>query len=217
MERLGLGWETLHAEHPRLVMLSITGFGSSGPYAGQRVYDTVIQAVSGMADAHPDEQTGEPRLLRTLMCDKVTALTAAQAVTAALLARAGDGCGRLVEVNMLDAAVAFLWPEAFYNHAFLDEPPAPVDRDLADRPVRLPLRSGLVGPAPVTGRLSGRDRRFARAGHHHFAHVGARGVGEVHERLHFRTLQRFFRNPSSEPERLKDAAMLPSRISWISR
>ncbi|MEY4752201.1 MAG: hypothetical protein RIQ60_4415 [Pseudomonadota bacterium] len=126
MERLGLGWETLHAQHPRLVMLSITGFGSSGPYAGQRVYDTVIQAVSGMADAHPDEQTGEPHLLRTLMCDKVTALTAAQAATAALLARAGDGRGRHVEVNMLDAAVAFLWPEAFYNHAFLDEPPAPV-------------------------------------------------------------------------------------------
>ena len=126
MDRLGLPWERLHAEHPRLVMLSITGYGPDGPRAGERVYDTVIQAVSGMADAHPDERSGEPRLLRTLMCDKVTALTAAQALTAALLARGRDGQGRRVEVNMLDAAVAFLWPEAGYNHAFLDEPPEPV-------------------------------------------------------------------------------------------
>ncbi len=126
MERLGLAWERLHADHPRLVVLSITGYGPDGPRAGERVYDTVIQAVSGMADAHPDECSGEPRLLRTLMCDKVTALTAAQALTAALLARDRDGRGRRVEVNMLDAAVAFLWPEAGYNHAFLDEPPEPV-------------------------------------------------------------------------------------------
>jgi len=85
----------------------------------------VIQAVAGIADAHADPHSGEPQLLQTLMCDKVTALTAAQAISAALFARerAGDRRGQKIELAMLDAAVAFLWPEALYNHSFLDEPP----------------------------------------------------------------------------------------------
>jgi crotonobetainyl-CoA:carnitine CoA-transferase CaiB-like acyl-CoA transferase len=88
--------------------------------AGYRVYDPVIQAVSGFADAHPDPETGEPRLLQTLLCDKITALTAAQALTAALLARGPEGRGQKIELSMLDAALSFLWPEALYNHSFLD-------------------------------------------------------------------------------------------------
>ena len=132
LERLGFGYAAVAAFNPRLVYLSISGFGPTGPYAGQRVYDTVIQAVAGVADAHPHPETGEPLLQRTLVCDKVTALTAAQAVTAALYARdrpperGGSGRGQKVELAMLDATVVFLWPEAFYNHGFLDEPPAPV-------------------------------------------------------------------------------------------
>jgi crotonobetainyl-CoA:carnitine CoA-transferase CaiB-like acyl-CoA transferase len=51
-------------------------------------------------------------------------LTAAQAVTAALFARSRDGQGRRVEVSMLDATVAFQWPDAMYNHVWVDEPPA---------------------------------------------------------------------------------------------
>jgi crotonobetainyl-CoA:carnitine CoA-transferase CaiB-like acyl-CoA transferase len=132
LARLGFGFDAVAALNPRLVYLSISGYGPSGPYAGQRVYDTVIQAVAGVADAHPHPETGEPLLQRTLVCDKVTALTAAQAVTAALYERdraaerGGSGRGQLVQLAMLDATVAFLWPEAFYNHGFLDQPPAPV-------------------------------------------------------------------------------------------
>lgn len=125
MQRLGFGWEAVQALNPRLVYLSISGFGQTGPCANWRVYDPVIQAVAGFADAHPDPLTQEPRLLQTLMCDKITALTAAQALTAALLERQATGRGRRIELSMLDAALAFLWPEALYNHAFLDAPPAP--------------------------------------------------------------------------------------------
>jgi crotonobetainyl-CoA:carnitine CoA-transferase CaiB-like acyl-CoA transferase len=126
MARLGLSYEDVAAFNPGIVYLSISGFGQTGPNAQVRVYDPVIQAVSGFADAHPDPRTGEPQLLQTLLCDKVTALTAAQALTAALFARQRSGRGQKIELSMLDAAVSFLWPEAFYNHAFQDEAPAPM-------------------------------------------------------------------------------------------
>lgn len=126
MERLGLGAEAMLAANPRLVYLSITGFGPDGPDAGARAYDTVIQARSGLAANHPHPVTGEPTLLPSAVCDKLTALTAAQAVTAALVARARDGRGRHVQVAMLDAAVAFQWPEAMFNQVFIDEPPPPM-------------------------------------------------------------------------------------------
>ena len=126
MARLGFAYEQVKVWNPRIVYLSISGFGQTGPYSGYRVYDPVIQAVSGFADAHPDPDTQEPRLLQTLMCDKITALTAAQAITAALLGRQASGEGCRIELSMLDAALSFLWPEALYNHSILDKPPAPV-------------------------------------------------------------------------------------------
>ena len=126
MQRLGFAYEQAKAWNPRIVYLSISGFGQTGPYSSYRVYDPVIQAVSGFADAHPDFDTQEPRLLQTLMCDKITALTAAQAITAALHGRQASGEGCRIELSMLDAGLSFLWPEALYNHSFLDNPPAPV-------------------------------------------------------------------------------------------
>jgi crotonobetainyl-CoA:carnitine CoA-transferase CaiB-like acyl-CoA transferase len=123
LARLGFSHAEVERFNPGIVYLSISGFGQTGPKAQVRVYDPVIQAVAGFADAHPNPHTGEPQLLQTLMCDKVTALTAAQAITAALFARERSGRGQKIELSMLDAAVSFLWPEAFYNHAFLDDAP----------------------------------------------------------------------------------------------
>ena len=114
----------LSKANPRLVYVSITGFGQSGPYADGRVYDAVIQAVSGISVAHPNQATGEPTLLATAVCDKLSALTAAQAICAALFARERHGGhGIKLELSMLDAALAFQWPDAMYNHTFLIEPP----------------------------------------------------------------------------------------------
>ncbi len=123
LARLGFSYEVVSALNPRIVYLSISGFGQTGPQAGYRVYDPVIQAVSGFADAHPDLASGEPKLLQTLLCDKITALTAAQSIGAALHARSVTGKGQKIELSMLDSAVAFLWPEALYNHTFLDDQP----------------------------------------------------------------------------------------------
>jgi crotonobetainyl-CoA:carnitine CoA-transferase CaiB-like acyl-CoA transferase len=127
MARLGLSPERLAQINPRLIACSITGFGPDGPYRNIRVYDPVIQAVSGIAAAQTDRQ-GTPGLVRHLVADKVTALTTAQAITAALLRRergGPDAPGERVEVAMLDAAIAFNWPESMYNLAFQDDPPPP--------------------------------------------------------------------------------------------
>jgi crotonobetainyl-CoA:carnitine CoA-transferase CaiB-like acyl-CoA transferase len=126
LARLGLSWDRLQAINPRLIYCSITGFGPDGPYQNVRVYDPVIQAVSGIAASQTDKE-GTPGLVRHLVADKVTALTAAQAITAALLRRERGGAGAAgerVEVAMLDAAIAFNWPDGMYNDAFLDDAPA---------------------------------------------------------------------------------------------
>ncbi|WP_334188749.1 CaiB/BaiF CoA transferase family protein [Noviherbaspirillum sp.] len=123
MARLGLDYEQVRKSNPRLIYLSISGFGQSGPYAHARVYDYVIQAASGFADAHAGAESGTPGLLPTLLCDKLTALNASQAVCAALHARHARHEGQKIELSMLDASIAFLWPEAMYNHGFLEDPP----------------------------------------------------------------------------------------------
>jgi crotonobetainyl-CoA:carnitine CoA-transferase CaiB-like acyl-CoA transferase len=123
MERLGFGAERCAELNPRLIFASITGFGQDGPYANIRVYDMVVQAVSGIAATQVDLK-GQPSLVRSLIADKVTAVTMAQAITAALFHRERTGVAQRVDVAMLDAAVAFNWPDAMYNHSFVDDPPA---------------------------------------------------------------------------------------------
>ena len=86
---------------------AITGFGPDGPRAADKAYDAVIQALGGLAASQRDPATGAPVILASTVSDKVTALTAAQAITAALFARERDGRGRRVEVAMLDATLSF--------------------------------------------------------------------------------------------------------------
>ncbi len=122
MSRLGLGYDDLAAINPNLVYTSISGYGPSGPYSGRRVYDNVIQAASGLASVQTDPATGEPAMFRTLVCDKSTAYTAAQAITAALYARAtGRAAGQHIELAMIDTAIAFLWPDSAMDAALLDD------------------------------------------------------------------------------------------------
>jgi hypothetical protein len=86
-ERVGAGEDAVRAIRPDIIYVSISGFGEQGPYAKQRTYDPMIQALSGLADIQRDRDTGRPRMVRTIIADYTTALTAAQAVTAALFAR----------------------------------------------------------------------------------------------------------------------------------
>ena len=120
IERLGLGYEDLRAANPELVYVSISGFGPDGPYAAKGAYDTVIQAYGGLAASQADPETEEPQFLRQTAADKITALMAAQAITAALFARErGDG-GQHLRLSMLDAVVSFLWADAAGNEVLVD-------------------------------------------------------------------------------------------------
>jgi crotonobetainyl-CoA:carnitine CoA-transferase CaiB-like acyl-CoA transferase len=111
IERMGFGEDVVRALNPDIVYVSISGFGDSGPYAHQRVYDPVIQALSGLAAIQADGETGRPKMIRTIIPDKTTAVTAAQAITAALFSRERTGEGQHIRLAMLDTMVAYLWPE----------------------------------------------------------------------------------------------------------
>ncbi len=118
-ERLGVGEAALRAVAPNLIYVSISGFGEKGPCAHQRVYDPIIQARSGLAAVQRDRETERPRMVRTAIADKLTGLTAAQAMTAALLARERSGEGQHVRLAMLDAMLSFLWPEGMSQYTFV--------------------------------------------------------------------------------------------------
>lgn len=128
IDRMGLGVDVLHAINPSLIYVSISGFGKSGPYANKRVYDPVIQALSGLAYVQRDRDSGRPRMVRTIVPDKLTAVTVAQATTAALLKRERHGNGDHVEVAMLDAMIAFLWPEGLAGQTFAGDRKAGSER-----------------------------------------------------------------------------------------
>lgn len=129
MEKLGLDYHSLKSSHPDLIYLSISGMGEVGPYRGQKVYDYVIQAMSGLLEAQAVEN--RYAMVRTIIFDKVTALTAAQAITAALFARERGAGGQHISLSMLDTALYFNWPDLMWNQSF-EGPGAAKAGDLAD-------------------------------------------------------------------------------------
>ena len=122
MDRLGLGSDALRALNPRLIYTAISGFGNTGPKSGSPAYDPIIQAQSGITATQGKE---EPAFFRTLICDKITAYTACQAVTSALYLREKTGEGQHIDLSMLDAGLFFIFPDGFQNHTLLDDDVAP--------------------------------------------------------------------------------------------
>jgi crotonobetainyl-CoA:carnitine CoA-transferase CaiB-like acyl-CoA transferase len=116
MERLGLGPDELGRRHPRLIYVSISGVGDTGPYVKKRVYDPIIQALSGFADIQAQPITNRPQMIRTIVADKTAAIFAAQAISSALYAREKTGFGDHIRVAMLDAMISYLWPEGMMQY-----------------------------------------------------------------------------------------------------
>jgi crotonobetainyl-CoA:carnitine CoA-transferase CaiB-like acyl-CoA transferase len=116
MERLGLGADELGRRHPRLIYVSISGVGETGPYVKKRVYDPIVQALSGFADIQAQPGTNRPQMIRTIVADKTTAIFAAQAISSALYAREKTGFGDHIRVAMLDAMISYLWPEGMMQY-----------------------------------------------------------------------------------------------------
>lgn len=120
-ERMGLGEAAVRARRPDIVYCSIAGFGFDGPFLRKPVYDPLIQALSGLATVQGGSDRERPRLVRTILPDKLTAIQASQAITAALLARARTGEGGHVHLSMLDTVVAFLWSSDMTGHTFVGD------------------------------------------------------------------------------------------------
>lgn len=121
MPRLGLDYETLAARHPGLIFCSINGFGSDGPYADLPAYDQLMQGLVGIMPAQGGD--GPPQPVNGPIADKTTAVTAVQAILAALFERERDpeGRGQRVEVAMIDAYAAFALPDPMTPRAFPPE------------------------------------------------------------------------------------------------
>ena len=107
MDKLGLGWEMLHAHNPRLIYAAVSGFGHSGPYSQRPAYDMVVQAMGGLMSVtgHPG---GEPTRVGTSVGDLTAGLFTAVGITSALHHREKTGQGMMVDVGMLDCQLAIL-------------------------------------------------------------------------------------------------------------
>ena len=131
LDRLGLGEPAMRALNPGLIYASISGVGETGPYVGKRVYDPIVQSLSGLADVQADRATGRPQMVRVIMADKTTAVFAAQAICAALFARERPGPqhgkGQHIHLAMLDTMVAFIWPESMTQYTVVGQEGAGVN------------------------------------------------------------------------------------------
>ncbi len=115
-DRLGIGEADIRSVSPDIIHVSINGFGSTGPYADRPALDPVIQAYTGMVAGQMSDVSPSPDFVRTMVADKTTAYTAAQAITAALYARDHGAGGQHVEVPMLDATLAWFWVDGMSDH-----------------------------------------------------------------------------------------------------
>ena len=121
MARLGLDYDSIAAINPDVIYCSISGFGETGPYSNRPSLDPVIQGLTGMVSRQLNPDIPFPDLVRNLICDKSTSLTAAQAITAALFARERGEGGQHVQVPMLDAAMYFFWNDGMMDQTVIDD------------------------------------------------------------------------------------------------
>ncbi|HEY3694632.1 CoA transferase [Phenylobacterium sp.] len=176
LARLGLDYGSVRALKPDVVYVHGAGYGSDGPYAGEPAYDDLIQAAAGMGDLLPrTDGDPEPRLLPSLMADKISGHFMAQAILAALLHKQRSGEGQFVEVPMYECVTSFNLAEHFCGHVY-DPPTGPWGYGRVTNPYRKPFatKDGHIGLLPYTdeqwGRYfkavgaeetHGRDPRFA--------------------------------------------------------
>ena len=120
MDKLGLGSEVLRELNPKLIYVAVSGFGTKGPMADLPAFDHVIQGLAGFTDLQSPEENSFD-FIRTFICDKVTAYTVGQAATAALLARASTNEGQHIDISMLHACLAFMWPDGMMHKTLKDK------------------------------------------------------------------------------------------------
>lgn len=119
VERMGIGEDVIRKVAPSIIYVSISGFGHEGPYSQKPVYDPLVQALSGLTTVQAGSDGQRPRLVRTILPDKLTGYATSQAITAALFARERNGIGQHIRISMLDVVVSFLWGSDMGAHTFV--------------------------------------------------------------------------------------------------
>ena len=152
VDRLGLGYEAARARRAGIVYVSISGYGPDGPHAHRPIYDPIIQALVGIVARQQSEAVPLPDLVRNVMIDKATALTAAQAICAALVRSARTGEGDHLVIPMLDVGLYFFWPDGMADFTFVGDgvEPGPRARRLRVDPLHRRPTGALRGDRRCT-------------------------------------------------------------------
>lgn len=127
LDRLGLGWDTLHETNPRLVYCAISGFGQDGPLRDRPAYDQIVQGLSGMMSVTGTSETG-PLRAGYPVADTFSGMAAAFSIASALVHRDRTGEGVRLDVSMLEAALSAMgWVVS--NYLISAQDPVPMGND----------------------------------------------------------------------------------------
>jgi formyl-CoA transferase len=201
MERLGLSSDVLQATNPRLIHCSITGFGAGGPYSGRPAYDMVGQALSGIASLFIDPE--HPETSGPTIPDNATGLYACYGILGALYEREKTGHGRHVEVNMLEASIAFM-PDPFVNYVRMAIDNDRLTRVASSHSFAFRCADGKL----LAVHLSSQPKFWE-------AFVGVLGRPELAEDARFKTREQRIRNYRELCRVLGDAIVTRPRTEWM--
>jgi crotonobetainyl-CoA:carnitine CoA-transferase CaiB-like acyl-CoA transferase len=127
MDRLGVGYEALKANSPKLIFCAISGFGQLGPMSGAPAYDQIVQGLSGVMSITGDAESA-PLRVGYPVCDSIGGITAAFAIASALVRQRSSGEGCFIDVSMLDSTLATMgWVVS--NHLIAGQDPVPMGND----------------------------------------------------------------------------------------
>jgi crotonobetainyl-CoA:carnitine CoA-transferase CaiB-like acyl-CoA transferase len=136
LDKLGIGWEVLHARNPRLIYAAISGFGQTGPYRNRGGFDLITQGMSGLASINGPED-GEPYRLPIAISDVTAGMFLAFGILAAVEARHKSGQGQFVETSLLEAATSLGVYEAAHYFATGERPPRIGQKHRGSAPYRI--------------------------------------------------------------------------------
>ena len=136
LDKLGIGWDVLHARNPRLIYAAISGFGQTGPYRNRGGFDLITQGMSGLVSINGPED-GEPFRLPIAISDVTAGMFLAFGILAAVEARHRTGEGQYVETSLLEAATSLGVYEAAHYFATGERPPRIGQKHRGSAPYRI--------------------------------------------------------------------------------
>jgi CoA:oxalate CoA-transferase len=204
MEKLGYGWESLHARYPRLIYAAASGFGQTGPYSRRPAYDMVVQAMGGLMSitGHPG---APPTRVGSSVGDITAGLFTAIGINAALYHRAQTGEAMQIDVAMLDGQVAIL-ENAIARYAATGQVPGPIG-------ARHPSIAPFAAFATQDGHVV-----IAAAGEEHWAALAnVLGRPELIEDPRFRTLTDRVANVEAMQVEMEASLVKDTTANWLVR